>query len=132
MAEIRPGAREYVTATKVVAHGAPCTENNYVGIALKQIEAPYGTGLDDDLITKVQVDEEFVIAIKGRVYVSNVDAAGGTFTTKGEPVYIIAASNLLTSASGGNLKYGRVAEVAGERGVGTGKMRVDLDAKDGF
>lgn len=131
MPEVRPGAVEYVTATKAVLHGAPCTENGFVGTAVKDVAAPAGTGLGSVLINQVQVAEKFKIIVKGRVYVPNTRNEGGAFA-KGDPVYIIAASNLLTAVVGTNLKYGRVAEIAGERGVGTGMMRVDLDAKDGF
>lgn len=129
MTEIRPGAREYVVATKAVVHGAPCVEKNYVGVALKQIAAPAGTGLGSSLINTIQVTEAFVIATKGRVYITNPASA----FAKGDPVYITVADNSLVAGAGtGIVKFGRVAEIAGERGVGTGKMRVDLDAKDSF
>lgn len=131
MPEVRPGQVFYAVATKAVAHGAPCTELGFAGIAIKQTAAVAGVGLGDPTITTVQVGESFIIQIKGRVYVSNANAAGGTFS-KGDPVYIIAASNALTSASAGNGKFGRVADVAPARGVGTGRVTVDLDAKDSF
>lgn len=127
MPEVRPGQVHYAVATKAVANGAPCTEDGFSGVALKQVAAPAGTGLGSVLITQVQIGENFIIQIKGRVYVDNLISA-----VKGSPVYIIAASNLLTLTVGTNLKFGRVTEVAGTRGVGTGKMRVDLDAKDTF
>jgi hypothetical protein len=131
MPEVRPGNVEYVTATKAVLHGAPCTEVGFSGTAVKQVAAAAGTGLGSSLINTVQVGEKFAIIVKGRVYVPNSRNEGGAFA-KGDVVYIIAASNLLTAVVGTNLKYGRVAEIAGERGVATGQMRVDLDAKDSF
>lgn len=129
MPEVRPGQVHYATATKAVDHGKPCTEDGFVGIAIKQQAAAAGVGLGDTTITRVGVGENFIIQIKGRVYVDNLISA-----TKGAPIYIVAATNLLTltSNSGANPKFGRVTELAGTRGVGTGKMRVDLDAKDGF
>lgn len=127
MPEVRPGQVHYTVATKAVAHGAPCTEDGFVGTAIKQVAAPAGTGLGSALITQVQVGESFVIQIKGRVYVAN-----GIGAVKGSPIYIIAATNALTLTVGANLKFGRCTEVAGTRGVGTGQMRVDLDAKDTF
>lgn len=131
--EERPGAAEYVTATKAVNHGDPCIELGYVGFAQKQSTPPAGTGLGATAITQIAISEKFVIRTKGRHYTSSARQEGGTFS-KGDPVYIISATNLLTatSNSGANPKFGRVAEVAPERGVGTGKMRVDLDAKDSF
>jgi hypothetical protein len=131
MPEVRPGQRVYVTATKAVNHGAPATEVGFSGVAIKQLLPPGGTGLGDSKFVQVQVGEKFVIQTKGQVYVANSDSGGTTFA-KGAAVYIIAASNLLTSAVGTNLKFGRVMEIAGERGVGTGQMRVDLEARDSF
>ena len=131
MPEVRPGQRVYVTATKAVAHGNPATELGFTGVAIKQLLPAGGTGLGDTSFYTVGVGEKFVIQTKGQVYVNNVDAATTTFA-KGAAVYIIPASNLITSASAGNLKFGRVMEIAGERGIGTGKMRVDLEARDSF
>jgi len=52
---------------------------------------------------------------------------------KGDAVYITAATGVLTETSAGNVKFGRVVEVVGDgRGVPTGKVRIDLDAKDSF
>lgn len=127
MPEVRPGQVHYTVATKAVNHGAPCTEDGFVGIAIKQVAAPAGTGLGATAITQVAVAEAFIIQIKGRVYVPN-----GISAVKGSPIYIVAASNALTLTAGGNLKFGRCTEVAGTRGVGAGQMRVDLDAKDTF
>lgn len=133
MSEERPGNAFYAVATKAVQHNAPCIELGFSGRAVKQIAAPAGTGLGATIITQIQVGEAFIIRDKGRHYFPNTRSEGGTFA-KGDPVYIIAATNLLTatSNSGANPKFGRVAEIAGERGVGTGMMRVDLDAKSTF
>jgi hypothetical protein len=131
MPEIRPGRGHYAVATKEVAHGAPCIEDGFAGVAIKQVVAPGGTGLGDDLITNVQIGENFFIECKGLVYVTNSKQETGTFA-KGDAVYIRTSDNLLTATSGGNKKYGRVEAIAGERGVGVGKMRVNLDAKDSF
>lgn len=128
MPEERPGRSFYCTATKPVAHGAPVTELGRVGQAIKQVAAPAGTGLGSALITTVQIGERFNIRTWGRHYFTNARQEGGTFA-KGDPVYIRASDNLLTATDTGNLPFGYVAEVAGERGVGAGKMRVDLDEK---
>lgn len=129
MPESRPGKGHYATATKAVLHGLPCIEDGFCGVAVKQIAAPAGTGLGATAITQVGIGEKFFIITKGTVYVDNLISA-----TKGAPIYIVSATNLLTltSNSGANPKFGRVEALAGERGVGTGKMRVDLDAKDSF
>lgn len=128
MPEIRPGRAHYFTADKVVAHGAPVHFGGYVGVIIKKIAAPGGTGLGSSLINNVQIGEATHMEIEGRVLVSNVDAAGGTFATKGAAVNIVVATNLLTSAAvgAGIVAYGRVSEIAGERGVPTGKCRIDL------
>ncbi len=143
--EQRKGDVHYVTAaTAAVLHGAPVEEDGFVGIAVKQIEAPAGTGLRNDAgttpnpdIYTIKVGEAFVIRLKGLVYVTNARQEGGTFAV-GDPVYINASSDgtdpneLSNTSAGSHLKFGRVEAIAGSRGVGTGKMRVNLDAKDTF
>lgn len=135
--EQRPGNVHYATATVAVEHGAPVEEDGFVGIAVKQIEAPAGTGLGDSKIKTIQVSEAFVIRLKGLVYVSGVKSETGNFVV-GDKVYIIPSSDgsnpneLTLATTAGNVKFGRVEAVAGSRGVGTGKMRVNLDAKDTF
>jgi hypothetical protein len=127
MSIVRPGRVKYATATKEVAHGAPCEEKGFVGMAIKQVAAPAGTGLGSTLITNVQVGELFVIVTKGEIVITN---PSGTFH-EGDTVYIKVADNALADAyTTGYVKFGRVKEIAPTRGLATGKMRVDLDAKD--
>jgi hypothetical protein len=131
---IRPGRTHYCTATKTVVHGAPCTEQGFAGIAIKKIVAPGGTGLGAAIITTVQIGEKFHIETRGEVEVTNSRSEGGTFA-KGDAVYIIPATNLLTAVSTANVKFGRVTELGGEgRGLPTGSTlcRIVLDARSGF
>lgn len=122
----RPGAIQLVTATKAVWHGDPATEDGFVGVAVK-IKAP-GAGAGSGTPQKqIAVDEDFNLIRKGEV---QVDALAGADV--GDALYIVAADNTLTETSGSNLKYGRVTATAGIKGCPTGKMRVDLDAKDSF
>lgn len=130
MPEWRPGQIHYTTATKAVNHGAACTEDGVAGMAVKQLAAPAGTGLGAAALTSIGIGEKFIIVKRGRVYLPN--AGTGSPYTKGTPLYIIAATNVVTNSAAGNIKLGRVIEVAGERGVGTGMMRVDLDDRDSF
>jgi hypothetical protein len=134
MPDFRPGQVHYAVATKAVLHGAPCSEDGFTGVAIKQIAAPAGTGLGSTLITTVAIGEAFIIQIKGRVYVANTGT--GSPYVKGDTLYLTLATYALTKTgpqvAGTTHKFGRVTEVAGTRGVGTGQMRVDLDAKDTF
>lgn len=137
MPEVRPGQVHYTTATKAVNHGAPCSEDGFHGIAIKQVAAPAGTGLGSALITAVAIGEKFIIQFKGRVYLANTtngQTGGGALSAvKGSGIYITIATNLLTltgPASGTVGRFGRCTEVAGERGVGAGQIRIDLDARD--
>ena len=127
MPEIRPGRAYYFTADLAVAHGAPVHRNGYVGIAIKKTAAPAGTGLGASVITTIQAGEAAHMETEGRALVNNSRQEGGTFA-KGDAVNIRTADNLLTAAAvgAGVVAFGRVAEIAGERGVPTGKMRVDL------
>lgn len=121
----RPGERYYPTAaTKAVLHGNPCVEENVAGVAIKQVAAPFGTGLGSTLISTVQVGEKFVIDTQGIVEVPNTGIAAAA---KGAVVYIATATNALSLASGaGLLRYGVVVELAGERKTPTGRLRIKL------
>lgn len=135
MAELRPGQVHYVAAaTKTVVHGAPAVEQGFAGVGYKQVAAPAGTGLGSTLVTTVQVGEAFIIQHKGQVYIANTRFGGGTFAA-GDIVNIRVSDNALTTAAADAstiFKYGRVEAIAGSRGVGTGQMRVDLDARDSY
>lgn len=128
----RPGKMFRVAAaTKAVVHGAPCIELNVPGVAIKQGLAPFGTGpafsspgVINAALNTVQVGEQFTIITKGIVEVP----VGSLTPAVGDPVYIVAASNALSSTNT-NPKFGRVVEIAGTRGTRTGYVRIDLDHK---
>jgi Uncharacterized conserved protein (DUF2190) len=125
----RPGYMFYATATKAVDHGKPCVENGVAGVAVKQkaVSSAAGLGGSPDPQKNIAIGEKFAIISKGVVQIDNT----GSFVV-GNPIYIIAATNLLTATSAGNVKFGMCVEIAGQRGTPTGKMRVDLDKKDTF
>lgn len=124
----RPGSRYYTTATVAHNHGDACHEDNVVGVAQKQ-KTPSSTAALSTY-QQIGIGESFVIVCKGIVKVANVTSA-----VKGSTVWIHATTQALTltDPGGGNgRKFGRVVEIAGQRGVESGKMRVDLDMKDSF
>lgn len=124
----RPGKDFYFTATKAVQHGAPVTEAGITGVAIKQKAAPFGTGPASNVaLSRVEIGEDFAILVKGVVQVPFVSTS-----VKGDPIYIIAASNTLTKTASGNVKFGVVVEVQSQRGTPSGLMRVDLDLKSTF
>lgn len=121
----RPGKLYYTTATKAVVHGEACIENGVSGVAVKQKAPPFGTGpATNVLLNTVSIGEDFGIIDKGIVQVAAVSTPA-----KGDAIYITASSNALTKTASGNVKYGVVVEIAGQRGTPTGRMRVDLDLK---
>lgn len=134
----RPGLMVLIpAATKAVVHGAPVIELNFPGVAVKQSLPPFGTGpafsspgVVNTALNTVQVGEQFSIITKGIVEVP----VGSLTPAKGDPVYIVTSSNALaaTSNSGANPKFGRVVEIAGQRGLRTGWVRIDLDHKATF
>lgn len=129
MPKNRPGARYDAVAVRQLQHGAPCIVDNIVGVASKQ-KAPVATvglGGSPNPQTTIGVGEKFTIITKGEVNVPVVAAA-----PRGTPIYITAASDALSTTSAGNVKFGRVVAVAGERAVPTGYMAVDLDQKASF
>lgn len=123
----RPGEFYYPSAGAAaeIQHGQPVLVDGVAGIAVKQKAASWNVGLA--AADRIAVGERFGVIIKGIVEVNTV--AG---LAKGDAVYI-AANGTLTEAATGATKFGRVHEVVGDgRGVRTGKVRVNLDAKDSF
>lgn len=132
----RPGYMYYDVATKSVVHGGSVTEHGMVGVAVKQGNAPFGTGpafsapgVVNPLLNTIAIAEPFAMITKGIV---EVPLTGIVTPAKGDAVYIVAADNTLTKTAGANLKYGRIVEIAGQRGCPTGKVRIDLDHKATF
>jgi hypothetical protein len=123
----RPGPGVYVVnGGTPITHGTPQVASNFVGVAVKQAVRQW----QDAYSIQAQIDanEPYFLITKGVVQVSN---AGITANVKGDPIYITAAG-VLTATSAGNVKFGRVAEVAGGRGTPPNRVRIDLDAKDSF
>lgn len=116
----RPGHRHYATAATTHQHGAPVVYDGVPGIAFKQAVVSSGAG-SGAIQSRIADSENFEIICKGRVEITNPS----TFT-RGENLYI-TSGHVLTSVSTSNTKFGKVVEIAGERGTPTGQMRVDLD-----
>ena len=124
----RPGPGVYVTnGGTAIAHGSPNTNAGFVGVAVKQVARAWS----DSYSVQAQIDasEPYFLITKGVVQVPN---AGISANVKGDAIYITAATNALSATSAGNVKFGRIVEVAGARGTPTGRCRIDLDAKDSF
>jgi len=126
----RPGIMKYAVATKAVDHGLPVVELGVVGVAVKQRKPSSGAASGSPQ-KNIAISEPFAIISKGVVQVPNT-GSGVSAAAVGTPIYIIAASNLLTTTSAGNVKFGMLVEAAGTRGTPTGMCRIDLDAKDAF
>ena len=119
-----PSPVYYARATKATTHGSPVIEDGVPGVAVKQKATSWGAGITG--LKNIAINEDFLILVKGEV---QVPAIGGA--TKGAPVYITPATNALTlTAAAGLVPYGRVVELAGQRGTPTGKMKVDLDLRN--
>lgn len=125
MPKVRPGVPKYVVATKVVLHDMPCTENGFVGVSVKQRAVSSGQGATGR--QSIAIGESFIILTKGQVEVPTIVGA-----TKGAGVWIRVATNalVLADAGAGDIPFGTIAELPGERGGRTTHMRVDLDDKD--
>jgi 3D (Asp-Asp-Asp) domain-containing protein len=114
----------YATATKLVNHGDPCIEGGVAGIALKQQSPGWQTAFAD--VKKIQIGEPFLIREKGRVEVATLGGA-----VKGQSVFITPATNALTlTGTAPAIPFGKVVELAGQRGTPTGRMMVDLEMRD--
>lgn len=116
----------YATATKATQHGAPVIEQNVPGIAVKTAVPAWDAAVAS--LKSIAVGEAFTILCKGEVQVPSIAAA-----VRGDAVYINTTNNALTIASpaaGLGARFGRVVELAGQRGTPTGTMKVDTDLKD--
>lgn len=128
MPYLRPGVVSYHVATKQVTHGNPTTEDHIAGVAVKQQEQSWTLGIANRNI--ILVGEALAIIHKGQ---TQIPASLVTTPAKGDPLFITEADNTLTkTTAAGKLPFGRITEVAGgNRGVPTGFIRVDMDARDG-
>lgn len=122
----RPGSGVYVTngGTPMV-HGQAAVNGNFVGVAVKQKVRSWQVGYA--LQKTIDAAEPYYLITHGIVQVS---ATGITTPAAGNPVYITSAG-ALTSTATGNLAFGQIVEIAGQRGVPTGMVRIDLDSKRG-
>jgi hypothetical protein len=124
----RPGKGSHAinTTGAVIPHNAPVLINNLCGVAVKQAGRHWNEGLTTP--ERIELNERFWLIRKGIVQVAETGGAGTM--AKGDAVYITAAG-VLNETSAGNTKFGRVVETTGDgRGVPTGMVRIDLDAKD--
>jgi hypothetical protein len=122
----RPGPGVYVTRTgAAVQHGAPAVESNFAGVAVKQKTRGWSDPVSNQ--ATIDVGEAYFLVTKGVVQVPNT---GISASVKGDPIWITTAGVLTTAT--GTPKFGRIVEVAGNRGVPLGKVRIDLDSKDSF
>lgn len=122
---LEPGDVAYVTASAPVRHKAPAADDGYVGVAIKQaIPGADTPRADRDLIA---AGEGYVMLLKGK---ADVNAADVPAIAKGALVYITEATNAISNAAGaGKVVYGKVSELAGERGTPADKVRVNLELK---
>jgi hypothetical protein len=127
----RPGPGVYVTnGATPIAHGSPQYAAGFVGVAVKQLARVWS----DSFAVQAQIDanEPYFLITKGVVQVSN---AGISANVKGDTIYMTNATGVLTPTGPGSgtvSKFGRIVEVAGQRGTPAGKVRIDLDTKDSF
>lgn len=127
MPPVRPGSGVYVTNGEgsTLEHGQVATQDGFVGVAVKQKARSFADGLTLQAI--IDKGEDYFLITKGVVTVDTIEGLA-----VGDDVWIIAAENKLTETTKENLAFGRVTEIAGERGCPKGKVRIDLDAKDGI
>jgi hypothetical protein len=121
----RPGRSVKVQNTEIsgtLTHGQPVSEGSFTGVAVKQLAPGWDSVVAD--ATTIADDENYLLINKGVVQVNTV--AG---FAKGNAIYIVAATNVLTETGSGNLPYGTVVEVENQNGTPAGKVRIDLDLK---
>lgn len=115
------GHMHYTTATKEVNHGAPVVEDGIAGLAVKQQTRSWKDGLANQAV--IDVDEDFGIEYGGVFYVDHTAAISGS--GKGDTLYIDPDDNTLQVSTTGNVAFGKIKDLPGERGCPLGKYRVD-------
>lgn len=126
----RPGPGVYVTnGQTALTHGQAVASGNFVGVAVKQKVRSWKDGYA--VQKTIDASEPYYILTKGVVQVTSAATAIAS-SAQGDAVYIDSSNNLTPASSGGNLKFGRIVSVAGDRGTPTGKCRIDLDLKSSF
>lgn len=121
----RPHSSVYVTnGSTALTHGQTVIRDNFVGVAVKQQARSWKDG--HDIQATIDATEDYLIVINGIV---QVDDTGISTPAVGDAVYIKTSDNTLTKTSASNTPFGRIVEVAGDRGTPTGTVRIDLDAK---
>lgn len=124
----RPGPGVYVVnGGSAIQHGTAQANSGFVGVAVKHAARSWQDGYS--IQAQIDASEPYYLITKGVVQVAD---PGLSSPAKGDAVYITAATGVITKTSGGNVKYGRIVELTGVRGVPTGKVRIDLDTKDSF
>jgi hypothetical protein len=127
MPQVGPATAHYAVAGVAVLHGDPACEDGFAGIAIKTQEQSWTLGIANR--SQIGVGEAYTIWHKGKVYVrSSLISAPAV----GDPLFIAEATNALTKATAAGLfPFGKIDAVAGgNRGVPTGYVSVDMDARD--
>jgi hypothetical protein len=124
MPRFRPGEVQYVTNTTGAAlpHGKPCICEGVPGVAIKQKAESPTTGLVNPPL--IATGEDFILKHKHVAEVPTI--AGGTRNTL---IYINTTTFALSTSATGAVPFGRVADAAGQRGLPSTLMRVDMDRK---
>jgi hypothetical protein len=126
MAYSTKGKMHYVLKgieSQTLQHLQPVRVDTEVGIAIKQKAYVATEGIA--ALSTIAKKEGFVILVKG---VTQVPVGEIATPAKGDLVYI-TAENKLTKTVGSNFAFGKIVELAGERGTPTGFLRIDLDQK---
>lgn len=125
----RPGRGIDLTADKLLEHGVPHYQAGYAGIPQKQDNPKTLDTIAQR--TAIQTGVKYFLRIKGVCEVPDTGPLAGA--TLGAPVYIVKTTDALSLAAGGaglNAVLGRVHSLAGQFGTPTGKLRVNMDARD--
>ena len=121
---LEPGSVAYVVAGVAVRHKAVASDDGYAGVAIKQDIPPAdGVRADRDLIG---AGKAYILALRGKCDVLASDLPG---ITKGTLVYVVPATNAVTTTATSNVVLGRVSELAGERGTPADKVRINMDQR---
>lgn len=136
----RPGRGVYVTATRALVHGDLVVQGGYAGSAIKQAayaaDSARGPGRQS-----IAIGERFFLRTKGVAEVmtgTGLQGNGVAAATVGTTIFIADGTGadahglLFTATAAGRVKLGRVYSIPGIHGTPTGRLRIDMDAKDSF
>ena len=130
MSYTRPGRGLDLVANAQLTHDLPHYQTGNAGVPIKQDNPKTLDSLASR--TQIQSGVKYFLRTKGVTEQATALHAGLSGATVGAPVYINKTTDALsiTASAGVNVPFGRVHQLAGNFGVPTGRIQINMDLRD--